>query len=72
MSWIGPRRIGRRLDREGIRVTDLAEQAGVTKQTACALVDGLEAEWRAHLGAKAYDESRAALVSLRDVTDPYP
>ena len=104
-------RIGQRLNREGIRVTDLAEQAGVTKQTAGALVDDLEAggyvarkpdpadararlvvltdrgeklcttaaaeitkvesEWRAHLGAKAYDELRAALISLRDVTDPY-
>ena len=104
-------RIGQRLSREGIRVTDLAEQAGVTKQTAGALVDDLEAngyvtrkpdpadararlvvltdrgetlcataaaeiakveaEWRAHLGAKAYNELRAALVSLREVTDPY-
>jgi DNA-binding MarR family transcriptional regulator len=104
-------RIGQRLDHEGIRVTDLAEQAGVTKQTAGALVDDLEAggyvtrkpdpadararlvvltdrggklcataaaeiakveaEWRAHLGSKAYGELRAALVSLRDVTDPY-
>jgi DNA-binding MarR family transcriptional regulator len=104
-------RIGQRLNREGIRVTDLAEQAGVTKQTAGALVDDLEAngyvtrkpdpadararlvvltdrgetlcataaaeiakveaEWRAHLGTMAYHELRAALVSLREVTDPY-
>jgi DNA-binding MarR family transcriptional regulator len=104
-------RIGQRLNREGIRVTDIAEQAGVTKQTAGALVDELEAngyvtrrpdqadararlvvltdrgerlcgtaaaeiakvetEWREHLGAKAYDELRAALVSLREITDPY-
>jgi DNA-binding MarR family transcriptional regulator len=104
-------RIAQRLNREGIRVTDLAEQAGVTKQTAGGLVDELEAggyvtrrpdpadararlvvltdrgerlcttaaaevarveaDWRAHLGAKAYDELRAALVSLREVTDPY-
>jgi DNA-binding MarR family transcriptional regulator len=104
-------RIGQRLSRGGIRVTDLAEQAGVTKQTAGALVDELEAngyverkpdpadararlvvltdrgeklcttaaaeiakvesDWRAHLGAKAYDELRAALISLREVTDPY-
>jgi DNA-binding MarR family transcriptional regulator len=104
-------RIGQRLNREGVRVTDLAEQAGVTKQTAGALVDELaangyvtrrpdpadararlvvltdrgeklcataaaeiakvEAEWRAHLGARAYDELRAALASLREITDPY-
>ena len=31
----------------------------------------VEAEWRAHLGLKAYDELRAALVSLREPTDPY-
>lgn len=104
-------RIAQRLNREGIRVTDLAEQAGVTKQTVGGLVDELEAngyvtrkpdpadararlvmltdrgeqlcmtaaaeiacveaEWRKHLGAKAYDELRAALVSLREITDPY-
>lgn len=104
-------RIAQRLNREGIRVTDLAEQAGVTKQTAGGLVDELEsagyvtrrpdpadararlvvltdrgkrlcttaaaeiakveADWRAHLGATAYDELRAALVSLREITDPY-
>ena len=104
-------RIGQRLNREGIRVTDLAEQAGVTKQTAGALVDELaaggyvtrkpdpadararlvvltdrgeklcataaaeiarvEADWRAHLGAAAYGALRAALVSLREITDPY-
>ena len=104
-------RIAQRLNREGIRITDLAEQAGVTKQTAGGLVDELEtngyvarkpdpadararlvmltdrgeklcmaaateiasveAEWRNHLGVKAYDELRAALVSLREITDPY-
>jgi DNA-binding MarR family transcriptional regulator len=103
--------LGQRLDRDGIRVTDLAEQAGVTKQTAGALVDELEAggyvtrqpdpadararlvvltdrgemlcaaaaaevsrieaDWRTHLGAKAYDDMRAALLSLREITDPY-
>lgn len=104
-------RIAQRLNRDGIRVTDLAEQAGVTKQTAGALVDELEAngyvtrrpdpadararfvvltdrgeklcataaaelmrieaEWRDHLGAEAYDNLRAALTALRDITDPY-
>lgn len=104
-------RIAQRLNRHGIRVTDIAEQAGVTKQTAGALVDDLEAngyvsrrpdpadararlvmltdrgeelclaaaaeiarveaEWRAHLGVEAYDQFRTALVSLREITDPY-
>lgn len=104
-------RIAQRLTLGGIRVTDLAEQAGVTKQTAGALVDELESngyvarrpdpvdararlvvltdrgerlcataaaeianvegEWRSHLGPGRYDELRAALVSLRQITDPY-
>jgi DNA-binding MarR family transcriptional regulator len=104
-------RIAQRLNREGIRITDIAEQAGVTKQTAGGLIDELEAngyvtrrpdpadvrarlvvltdrgerlcgsaaaeianvenEWREHLGTKAYDELSAALVSLREITDPY-
>lgn len=104
-------RIGQRLNNEGVRVTDIAEQAGVTKQTAGALVDELEAngyvarmpdpadararlvvltdrgeklcetaaaeiarveaEWRDHLGAASYGQLRAALVSLRQITDPY-
>lgn len=104
-------RIAQRLNRDGIRVTDLAEQAGVTKQTAGALVDELaatgyvtrkpdpadararlvvltdrgenlcaaaaseiakvESEWRDHLGVRAYEQLRAGLVSLREITDPY-
>jgi DNA-binding MarR family transcriptional regulator len=104
-------RIAQRLNRQGIRVTEIAEQAGVTKQTAGALVDELEAngyvtrkpdpadararlvvltdrgeqlcaaaaaeirrveaQWREHLGAKAYGQLRAALASLREITDPY-
>lgn len=35
-------RIAQRLRPEGIRITDLAEQAQVTKQTAGALIDELE------------------------------
>ena len=104
-------RLLQRMGPNGIRVTDLAEQAGVTKQTAGALVDQLEAagyverrpdpvdararlvilsdkgatlcrtaavevsnveqRWRKHLGAKRYQELRAALVDLREITDPY-
>ena len=104
-------RIAQRLSPDGIRVTDLAEHARVTKQTAGALVDELEDngyvarrpdpadararlvvltargeklcaaaaaevvmiedEWRRHLGAKAFAELRAALVSVREITDPY-
>ncbi|MCX2933594.1 MarR family transcriptional regulator [Mycobacterium sp. CVI_P3] len=104
-------RLLQRMHPNGIRVTDLADQAGVTKQTAGALVDQLEGsgyvrrvadpadararlviltdkgltlcqataaevakiehQWRKHLGAKRYHELRAALVDLREITDPY-
>ena len=108
---IAQSRLLQRLDPAGMRLTDLAEQARVTKQTAGALVDqleraghvtrrpdpsdararlvtltvrgaevcrlaatevaGVEETWRKHLGDKAFDALRAALISLRDITDPY-
>src|SRR4051794_10441355 len=58
-------RIGQRLDRQGIRVTDLAEQAGVTKQTAGALVDELEANGYVERKPDPAD-ARARLVVLTD------
>src|SRR4051812_8201069 len=58
-------RIGQRLNREGIRVTDLAEQAGVTKQTAGALVDELEAGGYVMRKPDPAD-ARARLVVLTD------
>ena len=104
-------RLLQRLDPGGMRLTDLAERARVTKQTAGALVDQLERagyvvrlpdpddararrvtltdrgaeicgragaevarveqEWREHLGDAAFDAMRAALLSLREITDPY-
>lgn len=56
-------RIAQRLSPDGIRLTDLAEQAGVTKQTAGALVDELE---RAGYVTRRADptDARARLVVL--------
>ncbi len=108
---IAQSRLMQRLDSEGMRLTDLAEQARVTKQTAGALVDQLESagyatrepdpsdararlvtlsdkgadvcrmaaaevarvekRWRKHLGDRAFDDLRTALISLREITDPY-
>jgi DNA-binding MarR family transcriptional regulator len=58
-------RIAQRLSVGGIRVTELADQAGVTKQTAGALVDELE---RAGYVARRPDPSdaRARLVVLSE------
>jgi DNA-binding MarR family transcriptional regulator len=104
-------RLLQRLDPNGIRITNLAERAPVTKQTAGALIDQLEKsgyvrrvpdpadararlvilskkgqqvchaaateiaeveqQWRKHLGPKRYQEMRAALVALREITDPF-
>lgn len=108
---IAQSRLMQRLDSESMRLTDLAEQARVTKQTAGALVDQLESagyatrepdpsdararlvtlsdkgadvcrmaaaevarvekRWRKHLGDRAFDDLRTALISLREITDPY-
>lgn len=101
----------RNVNSGGMRLTDLAEQARVTKQTAGALLDQLErtgyvvrspdpndararlvtlsdkgmavcraageeiakleGEWRAHLGARRFEDLREALLALREITDPY-
>jgi DNA-binding MarR family transcriptional regulator len=104
-------RLVQRMNPSGVRVTDLAEQAGVTKQTAGGLIDELErsgyvartpdpsdararlvvlsargkklcaaaaaeatkveAGWREHVGPEGYQQLRATLMSLREITDPY-
>jgi DNA-binding MarR family transcriptional regulator len=104
-------RVFQRVDAAGSRLTQLAEAAQVSKQTAGFLVDQLEAigyvrrtpdpsdgrarliviarrgkraakiaaaavvsvekEWTEHLGARRVAQLRAALESLREITDPY-
>lgn len=58
-------RLLQRMTPAGVRLTDLAEQAGVTKQTAGALVDQLE---RSGYVTRETDPSdaRARLVTLSD------
>jgi len=58
-------RLLQRMSKTGIRLKDLAEQAGVTKQTAGALVDQLE---RSGYVRRVPDPSdaRARLVTLSD------
>ena len=55
--------LAQRLDPDGIRVTDLAERAGITKQTAGALVDELERNGYVERTADPAD-ARARLVAL--------
>ena len=58
-------RIAQRLSPNGIRITDLAEQAQVTKQTAGALVDELERSGYVERRPDPSD-ARARLVVLSD------
>jgi DNA-binding MarR family transcriptional regulator len=58
-------RICQRLNREGMRITEIAEQAGVTKQTAGALVDELAAGGYVSRRPDPVD-ARARLVILTD------
>jgi DNA-binding MarR family transcriptional regulator len=104
-------RVFQRIGPSGTRLTELAEAAQVTKQTAGFLVDQLESleyvrrvpdpgdkrarlvtfaprgrracavaaeavravehEWSEHLGPRRTAQLRAALESLREITDPY-
>ncbi len=38
---------------------------------AATEVERVEREWRAHLGVKDYAGLRAALMALREITDPF-
>lgn len=104
-------RVMQRIGAEGSRLTELAEAAQVSKQTASFLIRELErsgyvrrtpdpsdaraqlihvadrgraaqpvaaeivarveAEWRAHLGQRRWNQLRTALTQLREITDPY-
>jgi DNA-binding MarR family transcriptional regulator len=104
-------RLFQRIAPGGSRLTDLAEQAQITKQSAGFLIEALEkagyvrrvpdpsdararlvqiaprgqraveaskrvvdemvAEWTRHLGEKRMHALTEALVSLREITDPY-
>jgi DNA-binding MarR family transcriptional regulator len=104
-------RVFQRISPAGSRLTDLAAQAGITKQSAGFLVDQLEhagyvervpdpddgrarlvritergarsveaarvvvdqveAEWTAHLGAPRMARLRDILTDLREITDPW-
>lgn len=68
-------RLSARIPDDGIRLTQLAESAQVTKQTAGFLVDQVEAaitdEWTEHLGSRDMAKLRAMMLQLREITDPY-
>ena len=64
-------RLAQRIADEGSRLTELADRAQVTKQTASLLVAALEREWTEHLGPELAGQLREGLLKLREITDPY-
>jgi DNA-binding MarR family transcriptional regulator len=53
------------------RLVRVAERGLATQPIAAAVVAEVEAEWRAHLGPRRWDQLRDALSRLRGITDPY-
>ena len=53
------------------RLVRVAERGAAAKTVADAVVDEVEAEWRAHLGERRWRQLREALIRLREITDPY-
>jgi DNA-binding MarR family transcriptional regulator len=53
------------------RLVRLADRALAAKPVADGVVAAVEAEWRAHLGARRWEQLRDALTRLREVTDPF-
>lgn len=53
------------------RLIHIAERGRAAQPVAAAIVAQVEAEWRAHLGPRRWDQLRNALTRLREITDPY-
>ena len=53
------------------RLVQVAERGLAAAAVGAAAVAEVEAEWTAHLGAERMAALRSALVSLREVTDPF-
>ncbi|MEU6255134.1 hypothetical protein [Streptomyces sp. NPDC047043] len=62
------------MSRRTARLTELAEQAQITKhakEIADGVVAEVEKEWQAHLGKRRMKQLREALTLLREITDPW-
>jgi DNA-binding MarR family transcriptional regulator len=53
------------------RLIRIAERGAAAQPVAAAVIDEIEAEWRARLGARRWAQLREALTRLREITDPY-
>jgi DNA-binding MarR family transcriptional regulator len=53
------------------RLIRIAERGAAPQPVAAAVIDEMEAVWRARLGARRWAQLREALTSLREITDPY-
>ena len=53
------------------RLIRAAERGLAAKRIADPVAAEVEAEWRAHLGERLYEQLREGLTHLREITDPY-
>lgn len=53
------------------KLVRMTERGRAVIVTATRIQQGIEQEWRDHLGATAYDDLFAHLSRLREITDPY-
>lgn len=49
----------------------LSDKGAELCRMAAEEVAQLEQQWREHLGRQSFDALREALISLREITDPY-
>lgn len=53
------------------RLVRAASRGRAARAEAQRIAGEIEAEWRAHLGPRRHDQLRAALATLREITDPW-
>ena len=53
------------------RLVTLSEKGATLCRVVADEVGRIEGQWREHLGARSFDALRTALLSLREITDPY-
>ena len=53
------------------RLVRIAERGARSVAASRAIVDQVEAEWTAHLGARRMAQLRGILTDLREITDPW-
>lgn len=69
--WARARRAATSRTRHPARLIRAAERGLAARRIADPVAAEVEAEWRAHLGERLYEQLREGLTRLREITDPY-